>query len=284
MSTKYPDLFAALSAPFDPVKEVKKLPKGGRQLDYVTARTVMNRLDAVLGNENWWDDYSPISDSAMLCRLTVRLPDGSTITKVDAGGKAGMSDLGDDDKSGMSDAFKRAAVKFGIGRYLYKDGTPHYEPAKDEPTFNQLIAKSISFWNKHEPMEESRDRVAREHRIMNAIATAAIEQGFLTAAQISNDDGNRDASKAWKTVEALFGLHGEWVRGFLREYLKGKAKPKPPVEPEPVAAEAEDPGADPDRPDDPEAFPDPEDAEIDRQAARETDEAPRRRRQAAGAN
>jgi hypothetical protein len=37
-----------------------------------------------------------------------------------------MSDSGDDDKSGFSDAFKRAAVKFGIGRYLYRDGVPRF--------------------------------------------------------------------------------------------------------------------------------------------------------------
>jgi putative DNA primase/helicase len=46
------------------------------------------------------------------------------VTKCDAGGYAGMADSGDDDKSGYSDAFKRAAVKFGVARYLYRDGVP----------------------------------------------------------------------------------------------------------------------------------------------------------------
>src|SRR5206468_2281753 len=61
-----------------------------------------------------------------LCRLTIRLPDGSELTKCDAGGYAGMADSGDDDKSGYSDAFKRAAVKFGVARYLYRDGVPTF--------------------------------------------------------------------------------------------------------------------------------------------------------------
>ncbi len=81
----------------------------------------MNRLDEVLGPDNWWDDYTPLERS-VICRLTIQLPDGRTVTKADAGGFAGMSDAGDDDKSGFSDAFKRAAVKFGVGRYLYGDG------------------------------------------------------------------------------------------------------------------------------------------------------------------
>jgi hypothetical protein len=99
--TKHPDLFAALAAPFQ-TDEVKTRSQSGRQLSYVTARTVMNRLDNVLGPENWWDAYVP-SENSVLCRLTLRLPDGSTLTKADAGGYAGMSDSGDDDKSGYSD-------------------------------------------------------------------------------------------------------------------------------------------------------------------------------------
>ncbi|WP_152054099.1 Rad52/Rad22 family DNA repair protein [Tautonia marina] len=122
--TQYPDLFAALAAPFAS-HEVKVRPQAGRQLHYITARTAMNRLDSVLGPENWWDSYQP-SEHSVLCTLTIRLPDGSTLSKSDAGGYAGMSDQGDDDKSGYSDAFKRAAVKFGVARYLYRDGVPEF--------------------------------------------------------------------------------------------------------------------------------------------------------------
>lgn len=123
--TKYPDLFAALAAPFEN-HEVKLRPaQGGRQLSYITARTAMNRLDSVLGPENWWDEFLPLENS-VICKLTIRLPDGSTVTKADAGGYAGMADSGDDDKSGFSDAFKRAAAKFGIARYLYRDGVPAF--------------------------------------------------------------------------------------------------------------------------------------------------------------
>ena len=122
--TQYPDIFAALAAPFAS-HEVKVRMQAGRQLHYITARTAMNRLDSVLGPENWWDEYLP-SEHSVLCKLTIRLPDGAMLTKADAGGYAGMSDQGDDDKSGISDAFKRAAVKFGVARYLYRDGVPEF--------------------------------------------------------------------------------------------------------------------------------------------------------------
>jgi hypothetical protein len=122
--TQHAELFAALARPFEP-EEVKVRTQAGRQLHYVTARTVMNRLDEVLGPENWTDEFAPMEHS-VICKLTIQLPDGRILTKADAGGFAGMADPGDDDKSGYSDAFKRAAVKFGVGRYLYRDGIPRF--------------------------------------------------------------------------------------------------------------------------------------------------------------
>lgn len=129
MPTRYPELFEALSRPFAK-DEVRHRPQGTRQIAYVTARAVMRRLDEVAGPENWWDEYLPMEHS-VLCKLTLRLPDGEMLTKCDAGGYAVMPDHGDDDKSGYSDSFKRAAVKFGIGRYLYGEGVPHFGRAAD---------------------------------------------------------------------------------------------------------------------------------------------------------
>ncbi|WP_165249703.1 Rad52/Rad22 family DNA repair protein [Paludisphaera soli] len=116
------EIFAALAAPFAN-DEVRSRSQGGREFSYVTARTVMNRLDEVLGPANWWDEYTPM-ENAIICRLTIRLADGTTLTKSDAGGFTTTADTSDYEKSGFSDAFKRAAVKFGVGRYLYGDGVP----------------------------------------------------------------------------------------------------------------------------------------------------------------
>jgi hypothetical protein len=116
------EIVKALSAPFDP-KDVKFKPQtiqGDRALAvaYVTARGVMDRLDTVLGPENWQDDYEPLPDGNVLCRLKVRLGD-EWVIKCDVGGQSEQKDGGDRNKSAVSDALKRAAVKFGVGRYLY---------------------------------------------------------------------------------------------------------------------------------------------------------------------
>lgn len=122
--TKYAELFAALAAPFPP-EQVRERSQGGRTFAYITCRTAANRLDDVLGPEGWWDRYKT-SEKSVECELTIRLPDGTTLTKVDAGAYATMPDEGDNEKAGYSDAFKRAAAKFLVGRYLYRDGLPRF--------------------------------------------------------------------------------------------------------------------------------------------------------------
>jgi hypothetical protein len=113
----------ALAAPFAE-SEVKFKPqavKGGRALAlaYVDVRAIMDRLDAVLGVENWQDHYELLPDNSVMCRLRLRIGE-RWITKTDVGSPSEQPDSGDRLKAAFSDALKRAAVKFGIGRYLYR--------------------------------------------------------------------------------------------------------------------------------------------------------------------
>jgi hypothetical protein len=113
----------ALAAPFDP-SEVKFKPavvSGHRALAlaYVDARVIQDRLDEVLGVEAWQDEYEILPDGSVVCKLRLRLGD-EWITKMDVGGQSEQPDEGDRRKAAFSDALKRAAVKFGVGRYLYR--------------------------------------------------------------------------------------------------------------------------------------------------------------------
>lgn len=113
----------ALTAPFLPT-EVKFKPqsvKGNRALAlaYIDCRVIQDRLDAVLGVENWMDEYEILADGSVMCRLKLRL-NGEWVTKTDVGSPSEQPDSGDRLKAAFSDAMKRAAVKFGIGRYLYR--------------------------------------------------------------------------------------------------------------------------------------------------------------------
>ena len=88
---------------------------------YIDARTVMDRLDQVVGPGHWSDAYRLVSagdgEFAVECTLTL-----FGVSKVDVGTANEHSDGGHASvpKSAYSDALKRAAVKWGIGRYLYR--------------------------------------------------------------------------------------------------------------------------------------------------------------------
>jgi hypothetical protein len=113
----------ALAAPF-PAADVRFKPavvSGNRALAlaYIDARAVMDRLDAVLGIDGWADHYTVLPDGSVVCRLRCRIG-GAWVTKADAGGQSEQPDGGDRLKAAFSDALKRAAVRYGVGRYLYR--------------------------------------------------------------------------------------------------------------------------------------------------------------------
>ena len=73
----------------------------------------------MLGVEGWQDEYEVLPDHSVLCRLRLKIGD-EWVTKMDVGGPSEQPDGGDRMKAAFSDALKRAAVKFGVGRYLYR--------------------------------------------------------------------------------------------------------------------------------------------------------------------
>lgn len=87
-------------------------------LAYIDARDVMQRLDDVCGPQNWQDRYE-FHGPRTVCYLSIRIGD-EWITKADG---AGDSDV-EAEKGAISDALKRAAVKWGVGRYLYDLDAP----------------------------------------------------------------------------------------------------------------------------------------------------------------
>lgn len=124
-----------LAAPFE-ANEVRWKPgavSGNRALamPYIDARCVMDRLDDACGIDGWRDDYDVLPDGNVVCRLSVRIGQ-EWVTKMDVGGPSEQPDQGDRLKAAFSDALKRAAVKFGIGRYLYRQTQQWvgYDPQK----------------------------------------------------------------------------------------------------------------------------------------------------------
>lgn len=121
---EWKEIFKLLQAPFQD-DEIEWRPQSAIQrqeghqllvLPYVQGQTIQKRLDDILG-VYWKDDYESITvkgKEAIRGYLSIKVGD-EWITRTDA---AELSDI-ESVKGGHTNAFKRAAVKFGIGRFLH---------------------------------------------------------------------------------------------------------------------------------------------------------------------
>lgn len=80
---------------------------------YQDARCAMDILDESVGSENWQKEYYEVKGN-VYCKIGI-LTENGWVWKADCGTESNV----DAEKGEASDAFKRAAVCWGIGRELY---------------------------------------------------------------------------------------------------------------------------------------------------------------------
>lgn len=178
-------VFDKLAAPFDP-KAVswraqsvsKKNPDAPKAmaLAYIDARDVMDRLDEAVGPEGWEDAFVETPLGRIICTIRIKI-DGEWVSKSDGAGKTDV----EGDKGGISDAFKRAAVKWGIGRYLYNMPTPWVRC--------ELYNDKWSSW--HPDGLKELERVLRAH-------SPTVLVGSSTPSSLINDE-------QWAVLTTLIG-------------------------------------------------------------------------------
>jgi hypothetical protein len=148
-------LSASLNRPFPAADVEWRMQACGKKSDgtiwarvlcYITARAVMERLDEVFGPFGWEDSYEPVeierSASGIRCRLTAYVG-GQKITREDVCEPSDIEPL----KGAYSGAMKRAAVKFGIGRYLYNIEEAYAEITKTGAFRGTTKDKDQFRWN-----------------------------------------------------------------------------------------------------------------------------------------
>ena len=161
--------------------EVDFKPGGGQQLAYIDARSVMKRLDDVMGIDGWQDSYKSI-ENRTICELSLKI-NGVWITKSDGAGDTKIEGA----KGGISDSFKRAAVKFGIGRYLY------YLP-KDVNSFDQMPTWAL----------QSTKRIDKElmQRVLMALIEAIKSDDSVQAKDALEGLSEREQSFIWSITNS----------------------------------------------------------------------------------
>lgn len=119
---QWDEIARQLREPFDP-RDVDFRVQGraneqtGRAqvVAYIDARSVQDRLDAVVGAGNWSFDWQPLvidKGEVMVAKGTLTI---FGVSKADAGSASNF----EQSLGAVSHCFKRAAVHWGIGRYLY---------------------------------------------------------------------------------------------------------------------------------------------------------------------
>lgn len=88
---------------------------------YIDARDVMDRLDecCTFGWERLHSEFK----GHLYCGISIVMPDGNKLTRWDCGVESNT----DAEKGEASDSFKRAAVNWGIGRFLYDMGMQYVQ-------------------------------------------------------------------------------------------------------------------------------------------------------------
>jgi hypothetical protein len=113
----------ALRDKFDPEDIEWRVQRAGKGQDgkiwawvvpYITNRAIMERLDSVVGPGSWKNEYFAGPGGGVCCCLSIKI-DGEWVGKVDGSDNTDIEPI----KGGLSTSMKRAAVHWGIGRYLY---------------------------------------------------------------------------------------------------------------------------------------------------------------------
>lgn len=134
----------------------------GLPLAYIDARDVMERLDSIMGCD-WKDEYY-FNGVRTMCRILLKI-NNEWIGREDGAGDTNI----EGEKGGLSDAFKRAAVKWGVGRYLY-DLSFMYAPVDkykkfiddDFDLWKYQIKKGMKPVAKIEPTPERKQEAAKK--------------------------------------------------------------------------------------------------------------------------
>lgn len=142
---KKEEIFNQLKKPFKPDEIEWRVQQSGEAngkvwcmvLAYIDARAIDNRLDDVLGCENWHNTIRKIGEDDYIEALTLII-DGKELTKEDGASKTGI----EGHKGAISGSHKRVASKFGIGRYLYDLDTVFAEVSMEKQNGKEWIMQS----------------------------------------------------------------------------------------------------------------------------------------------
>jgi len=120
------------------VQSFSKNKPSAQCVAYIDARDVMDLLDKVCGIENWQSDYKEVKGN-MFAGIGIKTAEG-WVWKWDCGVESNV----DKEKGEASDSFKRAGVKWGIGRFLYNKTIVYVQASETKTNTNYPYVVDLS--------------------------------------------------------------------------------------------------------------------------------------------
>ncbi len=204
-------------------------------LSYVDARYVQDTLDNLIGPE-FWENRFYEAKGALFCEITINI-DGVKISKSDCGTESDIAPA----KGEASDAFKRAAVMFGIGRDLYSAETMFADLEKRGSKW--VLPRD---WKPNTKASDTKPKTIppvnlKDQEVPNPAYDAAKDLGGIPLGDGETDDddwngeevvkfgkyrnnsGNRDNDITWAGLPLDY-LQASWWDTMNSEGLKNKCK------------------------------------------------------------
>ena len=187
-------------------------------LAYVTNRAIMDRLDKSVGIENWRNEYTEGPCGGVLCGLSIRVQ-GEWLTKWDGAENTAIDGV----KGGLSGAMKRAAVQWGIGRYLYNLGDtfanvidskqPGCESSKVKGVqpnkgYVNWFPPQLPAWAVQSPGDKAAVKELRKQKAMASIPAIVEEASDEQKTKLINEaKAMGDSYKLIPQITALLAVH-----------------------------------------------------------------------------
>jgi hypothetical protein len=156
-SSNSSEFMKQLQDPFDPFDIEWRVQSAGKTkagklwaivIPYITNRGIQERLDDVCGIDGWSNEFKETPNGkGILCGISIRFKNGEElewITKWDGAEETAVEAV----KGGLSSAMKRAAVQWGIGRYLYRLEAVIVTPTDIDPKNEDYILAPIKLEGK----------------------------------------------------------------------------------------------------------------------------------------
>jgi hypothetical protein len=213
------EISKGLREPFDPADvdfrvQGRANEQTGRAqvVAYIDARMVQDRLDEVVGAGNWSFDWEPVvvdKGEIMVTKGTLTI---NGVSKSDAGTASNF----EQSLGAVSHCFKRAAVHWGIGRYLYDLPMNWVQVEKNGRISDQLLRELRSKLPLPEgnaasdsPVERRRSTAASARANPVAAQSALVAASAAKAAVVGGDDEPAASEQQMVSIRKLCGALGK---------------------------------------------------------------------------